>query len=63
MTSNDLLGPLRRRHSRIEEFAEQIRALENTLQRFEHAIADYRAFEPELEKGKIDKLEKTAVDL
>lgn len=63
MTPNDLLEPLRRRRSRIEKLAERVRTLESTRQELQHAIAGYRAFEPELEKGKIERLEKTAADL
>jgi predicted nucleic acid-binding Zn-ribbon protein len=63
MTTTDLLEPLRRRRSRLERLADQVKALEKGRDELERAIADYKAFRPELEKGKIDSLEITATNL
>jgi len=63
MTSIDLLEPLRRRRSRLERLADQIKALERGRYELERAIADYKAFKPEIEKVKIDSLETTATNL
>lgn len=63
MTSIDLLEPLRRRRSRLERLSNQIKALDRGSEELQRAIADYRAFRPETEKGKIDSLEITATNL
>jgi len=63
MTSIDLLEPLRRRRSRLERLSNQIKALDRGREELQRAIADYRAFRPETEKGKIDSLEITATNL
>lgn len=63
MTSIDLLEPLRRRRSRLERLADQFKALERGRDELQRAIADFKAFRPEIEKGKIDSLEITATDL
>jgi len=63
MTSIDLLEPLRRRRSRLERLADQVKALERGRYELERAIADYKAFKPEIEKVKIDSLETTATNL
>ena len=63
MTTTDLLEPLRRRRSRLERLADQVKALETGRYELERAIADYKAFRPEIEKGKIDSLEITATNL
>lgn len=63
MTSNDILEPLRRHRSRVERLADQIKALERSREELQRAIENYKAFQPELEKGKIDSLEVTATDL
>lgn len=63
MTSNDLLGPLQQRRSRVNRIAEQLRALQSARQDLEFAIESYRSFVPELEMGKIERLGNTAADL
>lgn len=63
MTSIDLLEPLRRRRSRLERLADQVKALERGRDELQRAIADFKAFRPETEKGKIDSLEITATNL
>lgn len=63
MTSIDLLEPLRRRRSRLERLADQVKALERGRDELQRAIADFKAFQPETEKGKIDSLEITATNL
>jgi len=63
MTSIDLLEPLRRRRSRLERLADQVKALERGRDELQRAIADFKAFRPEIEKGKIDSLEITATNL
>lgn len=63
MTSIDLLEPLRQRRSRLERLSNQIKALDRGREELQRAIADYRAFRPETEKGKIDSLEITATNL
>ena len=63
MTSIDLLEPLQRRRSRLERLADQIKALDRARDELQRAIADYKAFRPEIEKGKIDSLEITATNL
>jgi chromosome segregation ATPase len=63
MTSIDLLEPLRQRRSRLERLSNQIKALDRGREELQRAIADYRAFRPETEKGKIDSLEITAKNL
>lgn len=63
MTSTDLLEPLRRRRSRLERLAEQVRALEKVRQELHRAITDYTTFQPEIEMGKADSLEITATNL
>jgi chromosome segregation ATPase len=63
MTTTDLLEPLRRRRSRLERLADQVKALEKGRYELERAIADYKAFRPEIEKGKIESLEMTATNL
>ncbi len=63
MTTTDFLEPLRRRRSRLERLADQVKALETGRYELERAIADYKAFRPEIEKGKIDSLEITATNL
>lgn len=63
MTSIDILEPLRRRRSRLERLADQVKALERGRDELQRAIADYKAFRPEIEKGKIDSLESSARDL
>lgn len=63
MTTTDLLEPLRRRRSRLERLSDQVKALETGRYELERAIADYKAFRPEIEKGKIDSLEITATNL
>ena len=63
MTSIDLLEPLRRRRSRLERLADQVKALDRGRDELQRAIADYKAFRPEIEKGRIDSLEITATNL
>jgi len=63
MTSIDLLEPLRRRRSRLERLADQVKALERGRDELQRSIADFKAFRPEIEKGKIDSLEITATNL
>jgi predicted nucleic acid-binding Zn-ribbon protein len=63
MTSNDLLGPLHQRRSRVNRIAEQLKALQSARQDLEFAIESYRSFVPELEMGKIERLGNTAADL
>lgn len=63
MTSIDHLEPLRRRRSRLERLADQIKALDKARDELRRAIADFKAFRPEIEKGKIDSLEITATNL
>jgi len=63
MTTTDLLEPLRPRRSRLERLADQVKALEKGRDELERAIADYKAFRPEIEKGKIDSLEITATNI
>ncbi len=63
MTSIDLLEPLRRRRSRLERLADQFKALERGRDELQRSIADFKAFRPEIEKGKIDSLEITATNL
>ena len=63
MTTTDLLEPLRRRRSRLERLADQVKGLEIGRFELERAIAEYKTFRPEIEKGKIDSLEITATDL
>ena len=63
MTTTDFLEPLRRRRSRLGRLADQVKALETGRYELERAIADYKAFRPEIEKGKIDSLEITATNL
>ena len=63
MTTTDLLEPLRRRRSRLEWLADQVKALERGRDELQRAIADFKAFRPETEKGKIDSLEITATNL
>lgn len=63
MTTTDLLEPLRRRRTRLERLADQVEALEKGRYELERAIADYKAFRPEIEKGKIESLEITATNL
>lgn len=63
MTTTDLLEPLRRRRSRLERLADQVKALEIGRFELERAIAEYKAFRPEIEKGKIDSFEITATNL
>lgn len=63
MTSNDLLGPLDQRRSRVNRIAEQLKALQSARQDLEFAIESYRSFVPELEMGKIERLGNTAADL
>lgn len=63
MTSIDPLEPLRRRRSRLERLADQIKALDKGRDELRRAIADFKAFRPEIEKGKIDSLEITATNL
>jgi len=63
MTSIDLFEPLRRRRSRLERLTEQIKALEKSSQALQRAIADYEAFQPEIEKDKIADFEIAATSL
>lgn len=63
MTSTDILEPLQRRRSRLDRLADQVMALERGRDELQRAIADYKAFRPEIEKGKIDSLESSASDL
>jgi predicted nucleic acid-binding Zn-ribbon protein len=63
MTSIDLLEPLRRRRSRLERLSSQVKALDRNRDELQHAIADYKTFRPEIEKGRIDSLEITATNL
>jgi chromosome segregation ATPase len=63
MTTTDLLEPLRRRRSRLERLADQVKTLEKGRYELERAIADYKAFRPEIEMGKIDSREITATNL
>ena len=63
MTTTDLLEPLRRRRSRLEWLADQVKALERGRDELQRAIADFMAFRPEIEKGKIDSFEITATNL
>ncbi|MCE8523471.1 hypothetical protein MB818_21660 [Ruegeria sp. 1NDH52C] len=62
MASIDPLEQLRQRHSRLERLADQVKALERTREDLQGAIDDYNAFQPEIEKGKIDNLEITATN-
>jgi chromosome segregation ATPase len=63
MTSIDLLEPLRRRRSQLQRLADQVKALERGRDDLQRAIADYKAFRPEIEKGKIESLEINATNL
>lgn len=63
MTSNDLLGPLQQRRSRVNRIADQLKALQSARQDLEFAIESYNSFVPDLEKGKIERLGNTAADL
>lgn len=63
MTSIDLLEPLRRRRSRLERLADQIKALERSRDGLQRGVADYKAFNPGIEKGKTDSLETSAISL
>ena len=63
MTSIDLLEPLRRRRSRLDRLADQVKALDRARDELQRAIAEYKTFRPETEKGKIDSLEITATNL
>lgn len=63
MTSIDLLEPLRRRRSRLERLSNQVKELDRGRDELQRAIADYKAFRPEIEKGRIDSLEITATNL
>lgn len=63
MNSIDALEPLRRRRSRLERLADHAKALERSRNELQRAIADYKAFQPEIEKDKIANLEVTATDL
>lgn len=63
MTSKiDLLEPLRRRRSRLDRLADQVKALDRARDELQRAIAEYKTFRPETEKGKIDSLEITATN-
>lgn len=57
MISVDLVKSLERRRSRLESLAGQVTELENKHQNLQRAIADYEAFQPEIEKEKIATLE------
>lgn len=63
MTSIDLLEPLRRRRSQLQRLADQVKALERGRDDLQRAIADYKAFRPEIEKDKIESLEINATNL
>jgi predicted nucleic acid-binding Zn-ribbon protein len=63
MNSIDLLEPLRRRRSRVERLADQVKALVSSRGELQRAIAHYEAFQPEIEEGKIDSLEMAATNL
>lgn len=63
MTSIDLLEPLRRRRSRLERLSNQVKELDRGRDELQRAIADYKAFRPEIEKVRIDSLEITATNL
>lgn len=63
MNSIDILEPLRRRRSRLDRLADQVEALERSREELQRAIADYKAFQPEQEKDKIDSFEITATNL
>jgi len=63
MTSIDLLEPLRRRRSRLERLADSFQEPQRGRDELQRSIADFKAFRPEIEKGKIDSLEITATNL
>lgn len=63
MTSIDLLDALRRRRSRLERLADQVAALVSGREDIQRAIADYKAFQPEIECARISSLEITATAL
>lgn len=63
MSSVDLLEPLRRRRSRLERLAEQVKTLEKIRQELQRAIADYTKFRPEIERGNVESLEISAKSL
>lgn len=63
MKSMDVLEPLRRRRSQLERLVDQIRALESRRNELQRSIADYKTFEPEIEKRRLDSLEFTATKL
>ena len=63
MASVDLFEPLRRRRSQVERLSDQVNALVQVREKLQRAIADYKAFRPEIEKGRIDSLEITATNL
>lgn len=63
MTSIDLLEPLRRRRSHVDRLSDQVKALERGREELQRAIADYKIFQPEVEKGKIHSLEISATNI
>jgi chromosome segregation ATPase len=63
MASIDPLEQLRRRRSRVERLADQVRKLDGSRQYLQRAIAEFKAFQPEIERGKIRSLETNAANL
>ncbi|WP_394198563.1 hypothetical protein [Litoreibacter albidus] len=62
MNSIDVLEPLLRRRSRVDNLTAKVRALRGRYEELQRSIADYRAFEPEIEKAKIANLEIITTD-
>jgi hypothetical protein len=63
MNSNSLFKPLERRRARIAALVDQHRTLQETRKKLQDAIANYKAFDPEVELGNINRLESIASDL
>ncbi|MDQ2092329.1 hypothetical protein [Marimonas arenosa] len=63
MSSNNPLEPLETRRTRVAKLADQVRSLQGAQENLQKTIESFKAFEPDVQKGTIERLEQSAADL
>ena len=63
MVSNEFLWPIQKRRDRLSELGSQLRNLQDKYQELERAVKNFKAYQPDVEREKLVRLDAKASEL